>query len=98
MKQLISRLPDDLHARLKAKAADEGRSMNEIVTQALREAVGAASESERVDARMERLGLHDWPGEVATPVPYLDDVLRRNEGSGTAVSEQLERSRRQDRW
>ncbi|UOZ07642.1 toxin-antitoxin system HicB family antitoxin [Amycolatopsis sp. WQ 127309] len=36
MKQLITRIDDELHARLKARAEAEGRSMNDLVTEALR--------------------------------------------------------------
>ncbi len=44
MKQLIARIDDDLHARLKRRAASEGRSVNAVVTEAL-EGVAPAEET-----------------------------------------------------
>ncbi|MEJ7797012.1 MAG: toxin-antitoxin system HicB family antitoxin [Solirubrobacteraceae bacterium] len=35
MRQLIARIDDALHSRLKQKAASEGRSLNALVTEAL---------------------------------------------------------------
>jgi antitoxin FitA len=32
MRQLIARIDDDLHRRLKERAAREGRSLNDLVT------------------------------------------------------------------
>lgn len=46
MRQLITRLDDDLHARLKARAQAEGRSVNALVVEALERVTGAP-----VDAR-----------------------------------------------
>jgi len=38
VKQLIARIDDDLHARIEAQAADEGRTVNEVVVGALERA------------------------------------------------------------
>jgi len=43
-RQLISRIDDALHARLKARAAADGRSMNGVVVEALEVAVGGKDE------------------------------------------------------
>jgi plasmid stability protein len=39
MRQLITRVDDELHAALKTRAVEEGRSVNSVVVEALTEAV-----------------------------------------------------------
>jgi plasmid stability protein len=39
MRQLITRVDDDLHAALKTRAAEQGRSVNSVVVEALTEAI-----------------------------------------------------------
>ncbi|NIH78703.1 FitA-like ribbon-helix-helix domain-containing protein [Amycolatopsis viridis] len=92
MRQMITRLDDELHARVKAKAEAEGRSVNEFVTEVLKAAV------DRPEARQERKRRLLAEGKLVAfapeaPVPsreQLDALLR---GSGTAVSEALDWSR-----
>lgn len=57
MRQLIARIDDDLHSRLKRRAAVEGRSVNAMVSDILRRAVVTHDERELVRARMRALGL-----------------------------------------
>jgi plasmid stability protein len=47
MKQLLLRVPEDLHRRLMARAAREGRSLNALATQIL----DAAAEADSGDRR-----------------------------------------------
>ncbi|HLI59922.1 MAG TPA: toxin-antitoxin system HicB family antitoxin [Solirubrobacteraceae bacterium] len=47
MRQLLLRVPEDLHRRLAARAAREGRSVNAVATQIL----DAAADSDRGDRR-----------------------------------------------
>jgi plasmid stability protein len=89
---MITRLDDELHARVKARAEAEGRSVNEFVTEILRTAV------EETESRQERKQRLLAEGKLVAfepdgPVPtreQLDEVLR---GSGTSVSEALNWSR-----
>ncbi|UQS27090.1 type II toxin-antitoxin system HicB family antitoxin [Amycolatopsis thermalba] len=92
MRQMITRIDDELHARVKAKAEAEGRSVNEFVTELLKAAV------DRPESRAERKRRLLAEGKIVSfapegPVPtreQLDEVLK---GSGTAVSEALDWSR-----
>lgn len=93
VKQLISRIDDDLHRRLKERAAQEGRSLNDLVAEVLADAVDDGRESFR--RRLERSGLRVLPPVTQRP-PSVDDVLDANRGSGTAVSEALRAER--DKW
>src|SRR5438128_810970 len=56
MRQLITRIDDDLHHRLKRRAAVEGRSLNAMVSDILRRAVVAHDQRELVRARLRALG------------------------------------------
>ena len=47
MRQLLLRVPDELHARLAARAAREGRSVNQVAGEIL----DAAADADRGDAR-----------------------------------------------
>ncbi len=91
VKQLISRIDDDLHRRLKERAAQEGRSLNDLVAAVLADAVADRRESFR--RRLERSGLRVLPPVPMQRPPTLDDVLDANRGSGTAVSDALRAER-----
>jgi plasmid stability protein len=90
MKQVLLRVPDDLHARLSARAADSGQSVNALATHILDTYVddpGAAG-NDRLRARARQLGLLS-SGPSRQPVtgerrraaglrvgrPVLDDLL-----------------------
>jgi plasmid stability protein len=91
VRQLITRIDDDLHDRLKARAAAEGRSMNAFVTDVLaRAVVGDADGSVR--AHLARAGLLVVPPQPVNP-PTLEAVLLSTSGAGRAASEALERDR-----
>lgn len=92
MRQLIARIDDELHARLKAKAKVERRSMNSIVREAIESCVGQQSERERILADLDRRG---W---IVTPpppdhVPTDEELAEATRGSGTSLSEALEEDR-----
>jgi len=92
VKQLITRIDDELHARLKARAEAEGRSMNDLVTEALRGVV-AKTESraewkERLIAEGKLIAFEP-DGEA----PGHDQLEERSRGWGTAVSEALDWTR-----
>jgi plasmid stability protein len=59
VKQVLLRVPDDLHARLAARAADAGQSVNALATQILDAHVddSAAAGRDRLRARARQLGI-----------------------------------------
>lgn len=58
MKQLIARIDDGLHARLKVKAAQEGRSLNALVTEALEASASAGrGPDELIEQRAAERGI-----------------------------------------
>ncbi len=75
----------------KERAAREGRSLNNLVTEVLAAAVMDPRESFR--RRLERSGLRVLPPAPQHRPPSLDEVLDANRGSGTAVSEALQAER-----
>ncbi len=88
MRQLIARVDDDLHARLKAKAKAEGRSLNALVNEAL-QAVAAEEETahQRLHRRAAELGI-----ELIPWGPSIDgenDFIASTKGMGTASQEIL---------
>ncbi|UOX88613.1 toxin-antitoxin system HicB family antitoxin [Amycolatopsis sp. FBCC-B4732] len=92
MKQLITRIDDELHTRLKAKAEAEGRSMNELVTELLR---GAVAKTETRAEWKQRLVAE---GKLITfepegEPPGHDELEELSRGWGTAVSEALDWTR-----
>jgi plasmid stability protein len=93
MRQLLARLPDDLHERLKARAAGEGRSLNSLVVEALADLVGDEPDRRtRVRARARALGVLV---ELAAPpdAPAREDAIATTRGAGAAGSEGLDWSR-----
>jgi len=93
MRQLITRVDDELHRRLKQKAADEGRSMNSLVTEVLAEAVqDQETPLERIERRAAAAGItlvHVPPPEG--PVPTWDELDAENKGA--RISDLIERDR-----
>jgi plasmid stability protein len=63
VKQLITRIDDELHARLKARAEAEGRSMNDLVTEIVRGLVA------QVESPLERRSRLVAEGKLITFVP-----------------------------
>ena len=57
VRQLITRIDEDLHRRLKERARDEGRSLNALVTQILEEAVPDESPRARLRRRLRERGM-----------------------------------------
>lgn len=93
MKQLISRIDDRLHRRLKARAAAEGRSLNALVNDLLAAGVRTDDQRTRVRERLRSLGLLVEPRGSARRAPTREELARLGRGAGTAVSEALERDR-----
>jgi plasmid stability protein len=92
MKQMITRLDDELHARIKAQADAEGRSVNELVVQVLSRALGNASSRDGVRERARATGRLVVPEPPAETVSR-DEAIRSTRGLGNAVSTALEEER-----
>ncbi|TNC21278.1 FitA-like ribbon-helix-helix domain-containing protein [Amycolatopsis alkalitolerans] len=92
MRQMIARLDDDLHARVKAKAEAEGRSMNEFVVETLKAAVDKEETREEWRKRMLAAGKV-IVFEPENPAPGRDELEKMSRGWGTAVSEALDWTR-----
>lgn len=79
MKQMLLRVPDDLHARLAARAGKAGRSLNAIATEILDNGVADESGDARaaLRTRARRLGVL-----VARPANRMSDAERRRAVDG----------------
>ncbi|TQM14026.1 toxin-antitoxin system HicB family antitoxin [Pseudonocardia kunmingensis] len=86
MKQLIARIDDDLHRRLKQCAAEQDRSLNDLVAGVLAAAV--EDDAQSVRRRIDRSGLRVLPPRPVTARPR-QEVLAGLEGLGTPVSDAL---------
>jgi antitoxin FitA len=94
MKQLLLRLDDDLHRRLRERAAREGRSTNRLVTELLAEAIEGDDDRAVLRRRLAAAGMLVTP-PIVRPLRSRDEVIESTRGAGTAVSDALfeERSR-----
>lgn len=94
MRQLITRIDDALHARLKARARDESRSVNALVTGILDEAVPDESPRERFRRRLKAEGRLVEIEVSNEPTLSLDQVREMLRGdAGKAILEALEEDR-----
>lgn len=93
MKQLITRIDEELHAKLKARAAEEKRSVNSLVIQLLTAGVQGTDERSRFLARLEASGRRVLPPEPSGRVPSRDEALELTRGAGKAIIEALEAER-----
>lgn len=95
MKQLVARIPEDVHARLERRAQNEGRSLDALVNEVLGEAVPAPlTPMEELRERIRAAGLEVKVLRPDGPVPSLDEAIALTRGWGTAVSEALLEERR----
>ena len=93
MRQLITRIDESLHARLKRRARDEGRSVNALVTEILDDAVPDESPKERLRRRLKAEGRLVEIEPSVNP-PSRDQVIKMLGGdAGRAVLEALEEDR-----
>jgi plasmid stability protein len=93
MRQLITRIDEDLHRRLKRRAAAEGRSVNAMVGDLLRGAVNARDERELVRGRLRALGRL---AHIPRPRKLIshEAAIALTRGAGTAASQALADDRR----
>lgn len=93
MRQLIARIDEDLHRRLKRRAAAESSSVNAMVTEILESALAGQGERTLVRARLRALGRR---AHVPRPrrAPSLDSAVALTRGVGKAASRALATERR----
>lgn len=81
MRQLLLRVPDDLHARLAARAAREGRSVNQVASEIL----DAAADADRGDRRTQLRASAAAQGVLAPIAPVqIGPAARRRAVEGMA--------------
>lgn len=89
---MITRVEDELHARLRDAAAARGMSVNAFVVEALTAAVGVSTARETVRRRAEVAGKRVLP-PAPDETPTWDEVVAAGAEAGTAVSEALAEER-----
>ncbi|MDQ6928871.1 MAG: toxin-antitoxin system HicB family antitoxin [Actinomycetota bacterium] len=95
MRQVIARIDDELHARLKAKAAADGRSLNDILTEALTAAIDGENERAKVWARLAARGARVVPPKPSrVPTPAVLERITRGAGNAASTALADERSAR----
>jgi plasmid stability protein len=92
MRQLIARVDEELHRRLKARAKAERRSLNALVTELLRAGIAKNETEARVRARLQAGGLRVLPDSEG-PAPSRDAAIRATRGAGRAASNALSTER-----
>lgn len=92
MRQLITRIDDTLHADLKERAAAEGRSVNSLVGEILRDAVTPTDPQAALRARARAAGLEAHWTPTGDPLPR-DEAIELTRGWGHLVTEALEADR-----
>lgn len=97
MRQLITRIDDDLHQRLKDRARAEGTSVNALVTRILDEHVVSETAKERVIRRASTRGVLVQYPKPSPPAPTSAEIEQLTAGWGRAVSEQLHHDRQRSR-
>ena len=68
---MITRLDDELHSRLKARAAVEGRSLNDLIVDALSALVSKPLTRSEFREQLRRTGRLVEPGDVVRPDPKV---------------------------
>ena len=95
MKQLLLRIPDELHHKLTVHAARSGRSVNSVATDILDSAIDAENggRQERLRARAAALGiLRQAPAEVVGDEERVR-ALAMTRGLGQVIDRLLDEER-----
>lgn len=95
MKQLIARIPEELHDRLRQRAEALGCSMNTLVRSILHTALGRdrLDDATELRTRLKAAGLLREPQRQQGPVPAHEKVIASTKGAGRVASEALEAER-----
>ncbi len=88
MRQLLARIDEELHARLKERAAAEGSSLNSLVVSILRAATIEETTPAGVRDRARRTGRLQVPPRPSY-VPSWAEITEATSGAGKAVSDAL---------
>lgn len=91
MRQLLLRIPDDLHARLTSRARRAGRSMNMIATELSEQGVADESSDARATlrGRARRLGVLATAATVAVSATDREAAVNSARGIGPVLDELL---------
>lgn len=95
MKQLLLRVPEDLHGRLMARAAREGRSLNAVATEILDAAADADGADRRSQVRAAAAAagmLHRSESQEVSPERRLR-IIATTRGLGPQVDRILDDER-----
>jgi plasmid stability protein len=93
VRQLIARIDEDLHARLKDRAAAERRSVNSLVRELLEHGVSKDDARTQLRRRVAALGLLVVPPQPRQPPPSRNEAIAATRGAGTAVTDALAEDR-----
>lgn len=95
VKQLITRIDADLHARLKEKAAEEGLSVNALVTEVLEHVTSACVDGRaQLDRRATERGIRLVPTRaVGHNPPDRDALIKKTRGLGAFIDRELDEDR-----
>jgi plasmid stability protein len=101
VKQLLLRVPDEMHQRLAARARREGRSINVIANEILDSSVDVdlGSSRDRLRARAVALGILATPQGKTSPLVSSREAALRLLSSANVTAEELlafERGRMDD--
>lgn len=89
MRQLITRIDDDLHARLKDVAQRQGRSVNSVVVEALETVAGEPVDpGAALRRRLADLGMLVVPPKPDS-APTREELAAESRGTGRAVTDAL---------
>lgn len=98
MKQLILRVPDEIHGRLKARARREGRSMNAVAGELLDASMDADIGDRRARLRLDaaRVGVHRRLSAKGIGAARRKRIVDSTRGLGSQLDRYLgeERDRR----
>lgn len=92
MRQLITRIDDDLHARVKERARMEGKSVNAYVTGILSDSVRPLDTKARLLERLRADSALVVPTVTGTP-PERDEVIEGLRGASDVVLAAIEAGR-----
>src|SRR5688572_11046 len=91
MKQLLLRVPDEIHRRLAARAARDGRSVNAVATEILDAAIDAeeGDRRTRLKARAAALGVVRTTPAKPVSAARRRRILRSTRGLGPVLDRLL---------
>ena len=102
MKQLLLRVPDELHARLTAQARSKGTSVNALATDILGLGIDPSNLTRTDRARVKLMEIGEIRGSGAMPPPPSPELLEALEAIRAAERsdevDDIDWQRGTDRW